>query len=309
MKGGGRGYYRNISLLSAWAHAPFMHNNAIGPEICGRPSDPKLDFYTSPYVDADGKPLANPPACWPFDPSVEGRYRLYKASMEMLLYPERRPRKMALLDEDMIVDVAPKTRLGSLETGLSLRVPKGFPAGVLSNLRFKDLLQDAVLARRDPGKLDRKYEGLLTPEQVAELKGALAQMAKRLLDQPGHAVLDLASEEGEALRRYYLNVLDWTENQGHRFGEQLSEREKAALIAFLATLRGGERCRRRPASSSPSRRPSWRRPARRRIARTYPSPRRSTRRSRIPTIRPRCSASTSPRSSSAFRSPLRTAPS
>ena len=33
MKGGGRGYYRNISLLSAWAHAPFMHNNAIGPEI------------------------------------------------------------------------------------------------------------------------------------------------------------------------------------------------------------------------------------------------------------------------------------
>ena len=37
MKGGGRGYYRNISLLSAWAHAPFMHNNAIGPEICGKP--------------------------------------------------------------------------------------------------------------------------------------------------------------------------------------------------------------------------------------------------------------------------------
>ena len=39
MKGGGRGYYRNISLLSAWAHAPFLHNNAIGPEICGKPSD------------------------------------------------------------------------------------------------------------------------------------------------------------------------------------------------------------------------------------------------------------------------------
>src|SRR3546814_14027999 len=40
MKGGGRGYYRNISLLSAWAHAPFVHNIAIGPEICGKPSDP-----------------------------------------------------------------------------------------------------------------------------------------------------------------------------------------------------------------------------------------------------------------------------
>ena len=27
-KDGGRGYYRNISLLSVWAHAPFLHNNA-----------------------------------------------------------------------------------------------------------------------------------------------------------------------------------------------------------------------------------------------------------------------------------------
>ena len=60
MKGGGRGYYRNISLLSAWAHAPFLHNNAIGPEICGKPSDASLDFYSSPYVDADDKPLAEP---------------------------------------------------------------------------------------------------------------------------------------------------------------------------------------------------------------------------------------------------------
>ena len=60
MKGGGRGYYRNISLLSAWAHAPFLHNNAIGPEICGKPSDASVDFYSSPYVDADDKPLPEP---------------------------------------------------------------------------------------------------------------------------------------------------------------------------------------------------------------------------------------------------------
>ncbi len=64
-----------------------MHNNAIGPEICGKPSGRTLDFYSSPYVDANGKPLANPPPCSPFDPSVEGRYKLYKASMEDLLNP------------------------------------------------------------------------------------------------------------------------------------------------------------------------------------------------------------------------------
>src|SRR6185503_9849430 len=37
MKGSGRGYYRPPSLLSVWAHAPFMHNNAVGPELCGKP--------------------------------------------------------------------------------------------------------------------------------------------------------------------------------------------------------------------------------------------------------------------------------
>jgi hypothetical protein len=28
--GGGTGYYRNVSLLSIWAHAPFLHNNMLG---------------------------------------------------------------------------------------------------------------------------------------------------------------------------------------------------------------------------------------------------------------------------------------
>ncbi|HET6521429.1 MAG TPA: hypothetical protein VFG47_16655 [Geminicoccaceae bacterium] len=236
MKGGGRGYYRNISLLSAWAHAPFLHNNAIGPEICGKPSDPGLDFYSSPYVDPEGKPLANAPACWPYDPSVEGRYELYKASMEMLLYPERRIPKMLLLDEDMIVDVAPKVRVRDLETGLSLRVPKGFPAVALNSLRFEDLLQDAVLAARDPAKLERKYATLLTPAQVAELKDGLGRLRRELLAKAGFMLFDVTGVQSDFIQRYYSNVLDRVENAGHRFGEDLSDRDKQALIAFIATL-------------------------------------------------------------------------
>ena len=57
-KGGGRGYYRNISLLSVWAHAPFMHNNAIGPELCGGPDD---TIYVSPYVGAERQAAAAGP--------------------------------------------------------------------------------------------------------------------------------------------------------------------------------------------------------------------------------------------------------
>ena len=65
--GGGRGYYRNISLVNAWAHAPFMHNNAIGPELCGNPGNDLNNFYNSPYVDDKGELLANPPPCVPYD--------------------------------------------------------------------------------------------------------------------------------------------------------------------------------------------------------------------------------------------------
>ena len=127
-EGRGTGLHRNVSLLSAWAHAPFMHNNAIGPEICGEPEHAELDFYSSPYVDADGKPLADPPDCWPYDTSVEGRFRLYVASMEELLNPGERIPKMFVLDQDIVVDVAPKVSLLGRDIGLSLTIPAGFPA-------------------------------------------------------------------------------------------------------------------------------------------------------------------------------------
>ena len=167
MKGGGRGYYRNISLLSAWAHAPFMHNNAIGPEICGKPADAALDFYSSPYVDADGEPLADPPDCWAFDPSVEGRYALYKASMAELLNPDARVPKMFVLDRDIVIDIAPAVALLGRDLGLTLTIPAGFPAVDVNSLRYKDLIQDLVLVGGDPAKFEAKYATLLTAAQRA----------------------------------------------------------------------------------------------------------------------------------------------
>jgi hypothetical protein len=245
MKGSGRGYYRPPTLLSAWAYAPFMHNNAIGPEVCGKPSDPKLDFYSSPYVDRDGKPLANPPPCWPFDVSVEGRYRLFKTSMEDLLHPARRIPKLFITDEDVIVDIAPKTNIGGIEASLTVRLPKGLPAVMLNSLRYKDMIQDVVLNERDPGKLEAKYEEFLTVRQFRELKQGLANM-RDMLRRPGNIQIDISRNDikitpsqglSDFIQNYYSNVLTQrVENGGHRFGEDLSEREKQALIAFLATL-------------------------------------------------------------------------
>ena len=251
MKGGGRGYYRNISLLSTWAHAPFMHNNAIGPELCGKPSVPELDFYTSPYVDQTGRPLSGPD-CWRYDPSVEGRYSLYKASMEQLLNPGKRIRKVQALDEDLVIDIAPKAELLGHTLGLTLRIPKGFPTVAVSSLRYKDLIQDLFLVARDRGQFEKKYQGILSDTQRDELGRGLEAIQRRLIGQKGIAVIQLAlgndsavAESAQAsvlnvgdrfMQRFYSNVLSWDENAGHEFGAGLSDREKQALIAFVATL-------------------------------------------------------------------------
>jgi hypothetical protein len=41
---------------------------------------------------------------------------------------------------------------------------------------------------------------------------------------------------GSELREVYNNSLMLREDDGHRFGEDLSDKDKLALIAFLATL-------------------------------------------------------------------------
>jgi mono/diheme cytochrome c family protein len=240
MSGAGRGYYRNVSLLSAWAHAPFMHNNAVGPEICGKPINAQDDFYDSPYVDAKGAPLANAPACLPFDTSVEGRFQLYVASMRDMLNPSKRPDKMHLLSDDIIVNIAPKLQNPRLKDllgiDISLRIPKGTPAVAINSLRFKDLIQDAVLLKRDQKKLDSKYAGLLDKAALADLKKGLRRfiLDAILKDQP--TVISLVAEADSFVQRFYSNLLDRVENRGHRFGETLSDQDKDALIAFVATL-------------------------------------------------------------------------
>ena len=245
LKGSGRGYYRPPTLLSVWAYAPFMLSNAIGPEVCGKPSDPTLDFYSSPYVDKDGKRLANPPACWPYDVSVEGRYRLFKASMDELLHPSKRIPKMFLTDADIIVDIASEAKIGGIEASLRLRLPKDTPSVLLNSLRYKDMIQDVVMAERNPAKLEAKYEEFLTVKQFKELKEGLASL-RGILRRPENIPIDISQNEikvtpswglSDFIQNYYSNVLTQrVENAGHRFGEDLSEREKQALIAFLATL-------------------------------------------------------------------------
>ena len=233
-KGGGRGYFRNISLLSAWAHAPFMHNNAIGPELCGGPED---DIYVSPYVGPDNMPLPpdQAPACLPYDPSVEGRFELFVESADLLLNPDQRVPKVTAVSEELILDVAPKMEVAGRELGLSVSVPPEVPQAALGTLRYKDLIGDSVLVLTDEDRLRSKYDGLLTDAQLDELVAGLTVVRRQVFEDTGDIVRSLR-EQWPFIEKYYVNSKARIENGGHTFGEDLSDDDKKALIAFLATL-------------------------------------------------------------------------
>ncbi|MGZ5685707.1 MAG: cytochrome c, partial [Usitatibacter sp.] len=230
-KDGGRGYYRNISLVNLWATAPFLHNNAIGPELCGKPANAENDFARARYVGADGKPLAQQPPCVPFDPSVEGRFQLYKRSMYELLHPKERGLKTTLTDADIIIDLGLRSWDGSQEkirVGFGpVTIPKGIHAGFLNGLQHKQFVGDLFLAVDNPSRLEAEGK----KDRVPELK----EIAKRLAAEPSKFV-DVIREKKPFLEKYYQTCMAEIENDGHRFGEDLPEADKKALTAFLATL-------------------------------------------------------------------------
>ena len=230
-KDGGRGYYRNVSLVNVWATAPFMHNNAIGPEICGNPRNKENDFFRARYVDANGRLLEKQPACVPYDASVDGRFRLYVQSMTELLNPKERGTKMTLTDQDIIVDLGIRSWDGKQEKALigsgAVRIAKGTPAGYIGSLLHKDLIGDLYRARRNPEILETAGKKALIPE--------LQSIADELLKNPTRFV-DVMKEKRKFLQTNYSTCMQDVENEGHRFGEDMSEADKKALTAFLATL-------------------------------------------------------------------------
>jgi hypothetical protein len=226
---GGRGYMRNISLLNLWAHAPFLHNNALGPEICG-----------AQLSDSLGNPLvnANPPGCWRFDPSVEGRLKLYKASMQSLLNPSQRGKKVTQLDRDIVLEIGPRLWDGKEERkilGFTLTVPKGTPAALLGNFQHKPFFVDLVAARARPDDLEARLTKKLGAQKGKVLAAELRQISNEIIDEP-EQLLQAVKKRLPLLLENYSSSTDMIEDRGHRFGEDLPAADKNALIAFLATL-------------------------------------------------------------------------
>jgi len=96
LKGGGRGYYRTPTLISMWATAPYLHNNALGM-----------------YVK---------------DPSVRGRMLAFHDATEKLLWPERR------LGVQSIIVTSIDTELAIPNRDRPLRIPAGTPVDLIARV-------------------------------------------------------------------------------------------------------------------------------------------------------------------------------
>ena len=219
---GGRGYIRPASLVSLWSTAPYLQNNTVGP--------------------------------FEWQPSIESRMKSFQASIEQMLWPERRERDrlfpnpgpgVGIIDritEDSFLEVPesyiseplrPLVRLSRRlfpfigGEGSSLRVgpfPKGMPIGLITNV---DILgQEMTVEARKEHKEKVKN---LVKRALRELKGT----------KDFGAALEGLSEDLFALSK----CKDLVVNKGHYFGTDyfkeepgLSDDDKRALIAFLKTF-------------------------------------------------------------------------
>jgi hypothetical protein len=234
MPGGGLGFTRVPSLVSIWSTAPFLVNNRLGP--------------------------------FSEDPSVESRMKVFNASIEQLLWPEKREHEPGFDGfivrtterSDVVIPkrsipVELRNLIGSLpvqpfrkvfdkDGNFSLGpIPKGFPINLAASYRpladipsgqlphklaFTQLVFDAV---RNWPSLD------LNGDDASMLAwGAKLRLPFRtLLKCP-----DFVVNRGHYFGTEEFNNTDNLSNDEKAFGKEtpLSDDDKRALIEFLKTF-------------------------------------------------------------------------
>jgi hypothetical protein len=225
MPGGGRGYTRPASLISAWSTAPFLQNNAVGK------FDPS--------------------------PSVEARMRSFQDSIEKMLWPEKREK------DKLLGDKVPGTIDRTTATSY-LRVPGGYLPDFLKPLLgpgeryFPSIFGEGggqigpipagtpvdLLANLDIlGEATEPAEKLRRQEKVLNL---LLKMKHDLNGLPKGATDEDAKKAFSNLVEPLLHLSkcpDFGVNRGHYFGTSmfaeepgLSDDDKRSLIEYVKTF-------------------------------------------------------------------------
>jgi hypothetical protein len=232
----GRGYYRDISLVSLWAFAPFLHNNALGAELCtgGAPTVP-----IGPWADP-----ARGGQCVPPNPSVEARVAMFEQSLKALFRTPDAPRqnKIVRTDKEIVMRLGPKfqTAAGAPE-GVEIKLPAGMPVTLLGSIDQRKMIKkvlDEITASDDAETGMRKFAARMAelyqkgPDGFAQY---MRQQAYVNCGQPLNATGD-------------VDLADIAEDQGHNFlsfkqdaatnvyDEFVNDEELQGLLAFLKLL-------------------------------------------------------------------------
>ena len=251
--GEGRGYYRNISLLSLWQSAPFGHGNYIGTEVCNTPSKPEYDTFVSPYGDANGN-FPNERKCMPIEEvaTIVGRLKAFDESMdELLTEPSKRKPKEIRTSEIAYYTILERFVISKLFKPMSLKMKfrKGTSVALLGSFRHKEFARDfaeylrnkkefeAMAQKKFPGNANEVLAAFhaakasITPN---DLIGTIKE-AVGIITRPNMEI-DLEPAPRDVILKAYTNCGETIENMGHEFGTGMSEKEQRALKAFLLTL-------------------------------------------------------------------------
>ena len=239
MPAGGRGYTRVPSLISLWSTAPFLLNNTVGP------------FDTNP--------------------SVEARVKVFDASIEQMLWPEKRERDAVLGNKvPGTIDRTTERSNVTIPIGFvpdAMRplqsmlhrwlpwlvgsggdvvlgpIPKGVPVNLLANLKLRaesDDLSDKTAHLKDIGAFLIKLKAdLATAPAGASDEALRAKFAD--LKAPMMKLSkcpDFVVNRGHYFGTAEFNQQDGLSSDEKAFGREpeLSDADKRALIAFLKTL-------------------------------------------------------------------------
>jgi hypothetical protein len=149
--------------------------------------------------------------------------------MDDLLNPGKRLPKVTLVQQDILIELGPRTLRGHKVQNLKVRIPAGEPAGLLESFQYKLMVEDMVEALAHPERLT-KAKG----KEYTDVTQRIAHEILAHLDQGD--VYQVAAADAKPLLERYASCTADVENGGHRFGEDLSAQDKKALTAFLATL-------------------------------------------------------------------------
>jgi hypothetical protein len=223
---GGRGYTRPPSLISLWSTAPFLLNNSLGP------FDPS--------------------------PSVEARMRVFQASIEQLLWPERRERDPVL--GERVPGLIDRTTRRS-----TITIPAGYVPEALRPLQgrlhrwFPALFAqggDITLGPIPAGvpvNLLANLQPLSETDDLSERAAHVGRVVQLLLRLKGDLATLPPNATDEQARRVFADLVrpmldlskcpDFVVNRGHYFGTSasgeepgLNDEDKRALIEFLKTF-------------------------------------------------------------------------